>query len=69
MSNSCTDDADVYRNKFGLTDREELRKAKYAITKERMNEIETGTVKIPGNEYGLDRLKGIHRHLLQDVYD
>lgn len=57
----------VLRNMFDERDSTVLRFLEYDATRHRMREIDRGVVSIP-QTYDLDHLRGIHRHLFQDVY-
>lgn len=58
----------VLRNLFDERDPVTLRFLEYDATRQRMREIDRGVVSIP-QTYDLDHLRGIHRHLFQDVYE
>lgn len=53
----------LLRNKLGIRDAEELRRAERRLTTAR---AEQG---IPRGDFDLKHLQAIHRHLFQDVYD
>ncbi|MFS0841263.1 Fic/DOC family protein [Paenibacillus sp. 1P03SA] len=57
----------VLINKADIRDPQELHDFERARVAYRHAEIELGVVKIKGN-FDLDHLKGIHKHLFQDVY-
>ena len=57
---------DVLKNKLGIRDGAELRRAEYEITAHRLEAMRRDPV--PGN-LDLDHLKAIHREVFQDVYE
>lgn len=56
-------DSEVLRNKFGITDADELERAERFIVEHRIREG------IPTGNFDLAHLQAIHRHLFQDVYE
>ena len=59
---------DVLRNNFGLTEKAGLNRREANFATARMYELTTGTVAVPG-QFDAAHLKGLHQHLLQDVYE
>jgi cell filamentation protein len=61
------------RNLLGIRDSEELSKAETALVVNRCYELEFAAFdssdKIADKPFDFDRLKGIHKHLFQDVYE
>lgn len=68
MADRYRDDAGVYYNKLGITDAAELRAVEYQLTRQRGAELQSGAVSLGIEDFGLDRLQAIHKHLMQDVY-
>jgi len=56
----------VAYNKLGITDRQLLAAAEYRLTNLRSAELAASP---PVGRFDLDHLRGIHRHLFQDVYE
>ncbi len=54
---------DVLRNKLGIRDADELRKAETELARQRAREG------CPKGNFDLEHLQAIHRHLFQDVYE
>ncbi|MBW0115566.1 Fic/DOC family protein [Pseudonocardia abyssalis] len=59
-------DSGVLRNRFGITDREELARAESDFSASRLVDLEHAD--LPGH-YDLPHLQAFHRHLFGDVYD
>lgn len=53
-------------NKLGITDRQQLAAAEYRLTNLRGAELNASPL---AGRFDLDHLRGIHRHLFQDVYE
>jgi len=53
-------------NKLGITDRQQLAAAEYRLTNLRGAELNASPLE---GRFDLDHLRGIHRHLFQDVYE
>lgn len=56
----------TFKNKLGISDPEVLNKAEYIASSNRARELREKP--IAGN-YDLPHLSGVHKHLMQDVYD
>jgi cell filamentation protein len=59
---------DCRRNKLDIHDAQQLEKVERNRTARRATELVTGRAKIE-QTFDLDHLRGIHRHLFQDVYE
>ena len=53
-------------NKLGITDRALLDEVEYSFTSQRIAQLRTAPLQ---GKFDLDHLRGIHRHLFQDVYE
>jgi cell filamentation protein len=69
MTSSYADEKGVYRNKLGITDAAQLRRFEYDFTAQRSREILEQNAIGYTSHHGLERLRVIHHHLFQDVYD
>lgn len=58
-------DTGTHYNKLGITDREQLKQAEYAITRQRIAELKETPIT---GKYDLDHLQRVHHHIFQDVY-
>ena len=61
----CYDNGTL-RNRFGLTDAEELATVEVAVTTQRIAEL--GSSGLPGR-FDLEHLRAIHRRIFDDVYE
>lgn len=61
----CYDNGTL-RNRFGLTDAEELATVEVAVTTQRITEL--GSLGLPGR-FDLEHLRAIHRRIFGDVYE
>lgn len=68
MSSPYADANGVFVNKLGINDEATLRAAEYRLTVVRGKELESGIVRLPVENYGLERQQAIHKHLFKDVY-
>lgn len=68
MSSPYADANGVFINKLGLKDEATLRAAEYRITEIRGKELESGIVRLPVENYGLERQQAMHKRLFKDVY-
>lgn len=59
----CYPGSSVLRNRFGLTDADELDKVERRLVADRFAEG------VPTGDFDLTHLRAIHRHLFQDIYD
>jgi cell filamentation protein len=64
-----TDEQGVFRNKFGITDVDQLRDVEYNFTANRSREILEKTALNYAHAFDLSYLCAIHRHLFQDIYE
>lgn len=69
MASLYRDDNGVLTNQLGITDREELRRVEYLITKRKSNEILSGKAVVGVQGYGLERQQAIHQHLFEGIYE
>lgn len=69
MASLYRDDNGVLTNQLGITDREELRRVEYLITKRKSNEILSGKALAGIQGYGLERQQAIHQHLFEGIYE
>jgi fido (protein-threonine AMPylation protein) len=65
MKNPYLDTNGALRNKFGITDKALLAEVEYGLTTQRIYSLQENP--LPG-DFDLAHLKGIHKHLLGDVY-
>ncbi|MEJ5946006.1 Fic family protein [Pseudokineococcus basanitobsidens] len=61
-------DTEVLRNRFGLRDPVELAQREYRETTRRQEQLSLGTARVEVT-FDADHLRGLHRHLFQDVFD
>jgi cell filamentation protein len=59
----------VFFNKLDIDNFDVLNKEEYKITSNRSDEILSGQVVLNNKNYGIEKLKAIHNHLFQDVYE
>ena len=69
MASLYRDDNGVLTNQLGITDKEELRRVEYLITKRKSNEILSGKALAGIQGYGLERQQVIHQHLFEGIYE
>ena len=69
MASLYRDDNGVLTNQLGITDKEELRRVEYLITKRKSNEILSGKALAGIQGYGLERQQAIHQHLFEGIYE
>ena len=69
MASLYRDDNGVLTNQLGITDKEELRRVEYLITKRKSNEILSGKALVGVQGYGLERQQAIHQHLFEGIYE
>jgi cell filamentation protein len=69
FDNPYMDDNGVHYNKLGLTNGLDLRLEEYRLTGQRADEILEQKILGRASSYDFSRLKDIHHHLFQDVYE
>ena len=69
MANAYTDDKGVFKNKFDITDAEQLKAIEYDLVARNAKLLLSGQVDIGIAAYELGRLTAIHKYLFQDVYE
>lgn len=69
MANPYRDENGLMFNKLGITDPKILQAAEYALSASKAEDIASGAIQLSNQGYGLDRLKEIHQHLFQDIYE
>ncbi len=61
----CYPDSDVLMNKPGIKDQDTLLRAEIRLTGYRMIELQQNPIR---GRFDFDHLKGIHKHIFQDLY-
>ncbi len=68
MASPYYDKRGVFYNRLGISDARQLQRAEYVMAGARAVQLLLGQVALPP-DWGAERLRAIHRHLFQDVYE
>lgn len=69
MSSRYRDENGVLYNKLGINDAVTLASVEYDLTSLRSKALVSGAIALKAEDFGLDRLKEIHLHVFQDVFE